>query len=29
MSTVLRRGSADDVVVETLGADVGGAACKG
>ena len=29
MSTVLRRGSADEVVADTLGADVGGAACKG
>ena len=29
MSTVLSRGRADEVEVGTLGADVGGAACKG
>lgn len=29
MSTVLSRGSADEVEVGTLGADVGGAACRG
>ena len=29
MSTVFRRGNAEEVALENLGADVGGAACRG